>query len=231
MSGMRTLLILSAIAFLGPRAYSEDLDGGFAELGELKEPAATGFQYKLSIHPLNMQGYVMRGHWNGVSTNSTVLLFRGESPNRIPGDANARYLAMKSTASKELIDIVATQEYTSSGMPDYPPDKPEAAFRCELRSLILVNNEARIRIRSKDSTDYFRLRYQDGVGLHLETLSSEVQLVDGLLPDFRVIEQTKGDNKWYSNALTTWAMDGDKLLWSIDLPMEGRYNRKLWMRS
>jgi hypothetical protein len=146
----------------------------------------------------------------------------GESPNRVPGGANARYLAMKSTPGKGLIDIVVTEEFNEAGMPDYPPDKPEAAFRCELRSLILVDDESRVRMRFKDSTDYLKFRYEDGVGLHLEALTPRVEVVEGLLPDFRVIEQSKDNSEYYSNALTTWAMDGDKLQWSIDLPMEGQ---------
>lgn len=219
---MRNLFLLLLFAAVVRTVSAEEPADGFAELGGLPEPAAAGFEYKLSIRALNIQGYVMQGHWSGVSTNSTVLQLKGDSPKRVPGDANVRYLTMKSTAGKGLIDIVVTNESIESGMPDYPPDKPGASFRCELRSLILVNNEARVRIRFKDSTDYFRLRYEDGVGLHLETLSPEVQIVDGLVPDFRVIEQARGDTTYYSNALTTWAMDGDKLLWSIDLPMEGQ---------
>ena len=105
-----------------------------------------------------------------------------------------------------------------------PPDKPAAMFRCEVRRLLLINDEVRVRLRFKDSTHHYLVRYEDGKGLRLVPVgpANGVQVDAVSVGEFSVLTESNAETTWYCNALSTWATKGDMLLWSTDVPMEGQ---------
>src|SRR4029079_8577499 len=107
----------------------EDFNAPFAQLGKLPEATIVAFKYKLSVQLIAMQGYT-----GGTVTHANTIQFRGESLNRIHGDARMQFAEVKTTIGHGVIDIVATRELALMGMPVYPPDKPASAFRSEVRS-------------------------------------------------------------------------------------------------
>lgn len=220
---MRYVIPLIAVLLVGP-AHCEDFDGPFGRLNDLPSSTVSGFDYKLSLQAAFTQGYVIRGRINGVSTKSNMLQLRAESPERVPGDAPAKFVALNATLDDGLIDLAATKQYVGSGRPKYPPDKPAASFSSELRHLILVNDEARLRVRFQDSAQHYLLKYEDGKGLSLRSLdsNSQVQSDAKSIPDFVVLRESEDGKTWFCNPLTTWATDGDKLIWSTDVQMEGQ---------
>jgi len=220
---MKQILRILVVALAPHFAFAEDMDAKFAVLGELPESSIDRFEYELSLQAVMMQGYIMPGHWNGVITKSTQLRLRGESPERIPGGARMKLVEVHITPGYGIIDMVVTREHSFIGKPIYPPDKPAAMFRTEHRKLVLMNDKSYLRIRFKDSTDYFVLRHDIGKGLRLEALSGAQAQVDAdSIPDFRVIRHSESEIVWHSNPLSTWATQGDELLWATDVPMEGQ---------
>jgi len=223
---MKKILIILAMALAPHFAFAEDMDAKFAEFGDLPESSINRFEYALSLQALTMQGSIRTGHRGGVLTESTQLRLRGASPKRIPGDASMSLAEVRITPGFGIIDMVVTREHNFIGKPIYPPDKPAAMFRAELRKLLLVNNEAHLRIRFKDSTDYYVLRYAIDKGLRLEALSrGQVQADADSLPDFRIVTHSENDLEWSTNPLSTWATQGDELLWATDVPIEGQPDR------
>jgi hypothetical protein len=222
---MRFIIPL-VVALIAAPANCEDFDAAFGKLKELPtvSVSVSVFKYRLSIQPVATQGYIIQGRINGVSTKSTMLSFRAESPERVPGDAPAKFVAFKTTVGDGLVDLAADRQYVGSGRPEYPPDKPAAMFRCEVRHLVFVNNEVRLRIRFQDDAKRYLVRYEDGKGLKLSGLDPDALVQDEAhsVPDFVILSEVDDGITWYCNPLTTWATKGDKLLWSIDVPMEGQ---------
>lgn len=218
---MRHAILIFAVLVALP-AFCDDLDAPFSKLDNLPDPTVSGFLYKLSLQAANAQGYIIQGRMNGVTTGANVLRFRGESPERVPGAASANFVALKRTINNGLIDLAATEQYVGSGMGEHPPDKPAASFRFELRHLVFINNEARLRIRFQGETRHFLLEYEDAKGLALRSLDAggSTELVVG--GNFAMLRESGDGKTWYCNPLTTWAMDSSGLLWSTDVQMEGQ---------
>ena len=198
---------------------AEDFDAPFAQLGKLPEATIVAFKYNLSLRSIPMQGYT-----GGLVTDASMLQFRGESPERIPGDDRTQFVSVKTQIGHGVIDIVATREFGLNGMPVYPPEKPASTFRSDVRSLRFAkDDEIRVRIRFKDGSDHYLLRYTDGKGLWLEPLASVNGRVEaGSIPAFANLTQSEEGIAWHCNELSTWATTGDKVLWSTDVRMAGQ---------
>jgi hypothetical protein len=195
-----------------------DLDAPFANLGKLPDATIAAFKYELVLQFEPMQGYISR-----ISTKANILRLRGESLARIPGKSPTQFVNVKTTIANGVIDIAATEAVRISAMPVYPNDKPASMFRSEMRKLCLsVNDDVRVRIRFKDATDHYVLRYLDGQGLRLESIATVNGKTDAKSgPEFRLLKRSDDEINWHCNPLTMWATTGGKVLWSTDVEMEG----------
>jgi hypothetical protein len=220
---MRSKLWVFA-AFITLPVHGEDFDAPFAALGELPQAAVDSFEYELSLQAFPGRGSITPGRINGVMNNPMRLRLTAESVERVPGDGAMSLVVVKKTVGDGLIDFAAIKQITLSGQPDYPPDKPAAMFRSEIHRLLLVNDEVRLRLRFKHATHNYLIRYEAGKGLRLVPLAvtDSVLVVADLIPEFTVLTQTEAESTWRCNPLTTWATQGDKLLWSTDAPLEGQ---------
>jgi hypothetical protein len=196
-----------------------DLDAPFADLGKLPDATIAAFKYKLLIQFQPMQGYIGR-----ISTTANMLYLRGESLERIPGDAPTQFVVVKTTIGHGVIDIVATEEISITAMPVYPKDKPASIFRSEMRKLCLSeNDDVRVRIRFKDAIDHYVLRYSEGHGLRLESVATVSGTEDAKsVSKLTVLKRSENEFQWHCNPLTIWATTGGKVLWSTDAEMEGQ---------
>jgi hypothetical protein len=196
-----------------------DLDAPFADLGKLPDATVDLFKYKLFLQFQPSQGYI-----NRISTKANILRLRGESLARIAGEAPTQLVNVKTTIGHGVIDIAATEVVRIAAMPAYPKDKPESMFRSEIRNLCLSgNDEVRVRIRFKDATDHYVLRYADGQGLRLDSIATVSGTTDAKsVPEFRVLKRSDDNIEWHCNPLTMWATTGGKVLWSTDAEMEGQ---------
>jgi hypothetical protein len=213
------LLLISTLSVLSVPSPAADLDAPFADLGKLPDATVAPFKYKLLLQFHPTQGYI-----NRIITNANTLHLRGESVARIPGDTDTQFVAVQTTIGHGVIDIAATKEIRITAMPFYPKDKPASIFRSETRRLCLsVNNDVRVRIRFKDATDHYVLRYADGQGLRLEPIVTVSGTADAeSAPEFRLLKRSNGEIEWHCNSLTVWATTGGKVLWSTDTEMEGQ---------
>lgn len=212
--------LLSAVLLVNALpALAEDFNAPFVQLGKLPEAKIAAFKYKLSIQSIALQGFT-----GGISTNSNTLRFRGESLKRIPGDARMQFVEVKTTIDRGLIDIVPTREFALDGRSANLPDKPASTFESEVRRLRFAkNDEVRVRVRFKDGSDQYSLRYRDGMVLELTPLATVNGRVDaGSLREFANLTQSVDGTDWHCNCLSTWATTGDKVLWSTDVQMEGQ---------
>lgn len=221
----RALIILLAVSLPAP---GEDLDTPFTSLGELPEAMVDSFVYQLSLKAASMQGYVNPRTYNSVVvTDATVLSLTADSPERTPGSGPTKIVMVKTKVGDGLIDIAATEEGTLDGTPKYPPDKPAATLRSELNRLLLVNDEVRLRLRFRDATHHYLIRYENGTGLRILPLAAakDHRVVEGVIPEFKLVTASDVKTTWHCNAITTWATEDEKVLWSVDIPIQGQPSR------
>ncbi|MDC0935530.1 hypothetical protein OAS39_04525 [Pirellulales bacterium] len=217
--------LMSVVVLVALPAVATGSDGPFVELPNLPEATVAAFPYEISLGVGKPGARVMVGRVKAAFIRRTALGLRGVSPERIPGDAAMKLVVCRTTAGNGIIDIAATEEIQMVGKPVYPPDKSAASFSCGIRRLMLIDNEAMVRLRFKDQTHHYRLRYEHGKGLGLSLLNAEpnveVKVDTGSTKQFTVISESESCTTWRCNSLTTWAIVGEEVLWATDVPMEG----------
>ncbi|MDC0937199.1 hypothetical protein OAS39_13020 [Pirellulales bacterium] len=217
--------LLSLVVLVALPTFAMGTEEPFEELANLPEATVAAFPYELSLGVGKSEARVMVGRVKAAFIRRTALVLRGVSPQRIPGDAAMKLVVCRAAAGDGIIDIAATEEFQFVGKPVYPPDKSAAGFSCEVERLVLMDNEALVRIRFKDQTHHYRLRYENGKGLGLVALNAErgveVDIGTGSTKQFTVVTGSEACTTWRCNALTTWASAGEKVLWATDVPMDG----------
>ena len=156
-----------------------------------------------------------------------VITLLGRSLKRVPGDTTCHIAEIKLESTPEGFAAVAVRESGITPMPMYPPERPERGFRITIRSLRLPpDGERLLRIRFKDATDTYRLRYVEGKGLlfdevDLQTASS-VSVDATFFHRFTRLTQKEDEYVWRCNPITTSATKNGELLWLNDIAMKGR---------
>lgn len=182
------------------------------------EPGVNAFKYEFSVRSYS----AWTSHF-GVSVEYKVLEFRGESIERIPGDAAGYQVFMKVSGSTGGVTASAREEMEFVGHPEYPPDKPQRSFHFQPKSIQLTSaGEAGVRLKFKDATDDYLLRYVKGEGLRLEEVNARFgKIVTSTVPEFVILKRAAGRYVWQCSPFAISATKDGIPLWSSDIPMEG----------
>lgn len=189
----------------------------FALADDARVPA---FKYELS-----MSSRAQVKTYQGVRTEFKPLQFRGNSLKKIPGDAISYPVHVMCTSTEDGVDVVAVEESAVAPRPEYQPERPEKSFYFEVKSIRLDSEgKVPVRIRFKDATDLYSLRYVNGVGLQLEAIDVKFgRIIEaGMVPEFSTLTHREGDQLWQCNPLTVSASKAGKPHWVCDIPMRGQ---------
>lgn len=181
------------------------------------EPALPSYPYSLTVDLVKYQ--------NGQSFSTFdhhVLAIRGASTKRVPGSSPYYFSVLTVEPIANGIDAIATEESHITAMPIYPKDRSERGFRFVLNSLRLpASGEQMLRVRFSDSTDIYRIRYENG--LHVEPVDLEGGSIEPTsFPRFRNINVIDGQDTYQCNPITTSATRKGALLWTNDIGMDGQ---------
>lgn len=184
------------------------------------DPQVSAFDYELSLAS-RPEGKTFLG----IRSESKTLKVRVESVKKVPG-GSIMYpvqVIVGNTPDGIDVNVAAESPFTPSSEPR-AQELPERGFYFEINSLRLPDSElVPLRLRFKDATDVYGLRYSKGQGLSLESVDvGHGNIVAGKVPDFVNVKAVDGQRTYQCNPLTISATEADKPKWSTDVFMKGQ---------
>jgi hypothetical protein len=184
------------------------------------DPQVSAFDYELSLTS-RPEGKTFLGF----RSETKILKVRVESVKKVPGGSVMYPVRLVVANTPDGIDVnVATESPFTPSSDLRAREYPERGFYFEVKSLQLPENElVPFRLRFKDATDKYSLRYSKGQGLQLEAVDvKHGKIVASKVSDFVNMKTVDGQLTYQCNPLTISAIEAGKPKWSTDVAMRGQ---------